>query len=120
MKVVIVDDSVYSIALISLVVKKQGHEVVGEAKNGQEAIQMIKELNPDVVTLDNMLSDMDGIDIILNLKGEFDPNKIIVISGSNDLATQRKYKRTGVKEILEKPFETFELENAMERMLVKL
>ncbi|MCV9389447.1 response regulator [Reichenbachiella ulvae] len=115
MRVLIVDDSVYSIALIGLIVKRKGHEVVGETKNGEEAAAMIKELKPDIVTLDNMLNDIDGTDVLAKLEGDFNPNQFIVISGSYEESVLAEYKKFGITRFLKKPFEPQELEEALEK-----
>ncbi|MCV9389446.1 response regulator [Reichenbachiella ulvae] len=110
MRILIVDDSVYSIGLISLVVKKMGHQVVGEAKNGKEAIKLIKEQKPDIITLDNILHDMKGLEVLAGAGPNFDSSKVIVISGTTQADTLNNYKNLGVTEFLKKPFELHELE----------
>lgn len=116
MRLLIIDDSVYSIALIGLIARKKGYEIVGEAKNGEEAIRMIKDLKPDIVTLDNMLNDMDGTDILKKLNGDYNPYKFIVISGSYEEEVLNQYKKLGIIHFLQKPFEPQELEDVLEKV----
>ncbi|MCV9389448.1 response regulator [Reichenbachiella ulvae] len=116
MRILIVDDSVYSIGLISLVIQKMGHQIVGEAKNGEEAVEMIQNLNPDIITLDNTLLDMKGIDVLKNLGSQFDKSNVILISGTDNPVTLGAYRLMGVTEFLTKPFQPTQLAEAIENI----
>ena len=77
--VLIVDDSLYMRTLIKNAVVEGGYEVVGEAANGEEAIDLALELLPDVITLDNILPDMIGTDILKVYHEEELPSKLIEV-----------------------------------------
>ena len=62
--VLIVDDSLYMRTLIKDALSENGFNIVGEAANGEEAIDLAFELLPDIITLDNILPDMIGTDIL--------------------------------------------------------
>ncbi len=66
--VLIVEDSAYMSAIIKLTLKKAGYKVVGEAVDGKQALELAVKLNPDIITLDNVLPDMFGIEILQKLK----------------------------------------------------
>lgn len=78
--VLIVDDSLYMRTLIRDALESGGFNVVGEAANGEEAIDLAFELQPDIITLDNILPDMIGIDILKVFKEEGLPSKVLMIS----------------------------------------
>ena len=79
--ILIVDDSLYMRTLIKDAVQEAGYQVVGEAANGESAIDQAMELNPDLITLDNILPDMIGTDILRVIKGEESlQSKVIMIS----------------------------------------
>ena len=61
-KVLIVDDAAFMRMMLRDILTKNGFEVVGEADNGKNAVQMYSELKPDVVTMDITMPDMDGIE----------------------------------------------------------
>jgi two-component system chemotaxis response regulator CheY len=69
-KVLVVDDSLYMRTLIKDALAGAGYEIIGMAANGESAIDMAFELQPDIITLDNILPDMLGIDILKVLKEE--------------------------------------------------
>ena len=59
--ILIVDDSRTSRKMLRNLLEENGHVVVGEAKDGQEGVDLAKELNPDVITLDITMPVLDGI-----------------------------------------------------------
>ena len=69
-KVLIVDDSLYMRTVIKDALSNAGFDIVGQAANGEAAIDMAIELQPDLITLDNILPDMLGLDILNVLKEE--------------------------------------------------
>jgi len=59
-RILVVDDSSMMRKMITKILKPPGHIIVGEARNGQEAVEMYKELHPDLVTMDITMKGMDG------------------------------------------------------------
>ena len=79
-KVMIVDDSRVSRAMLSNNLAKTNFEVVAMAKDAAEAIKLYEEYNPDLVTMDMNLPDADGIECSRRICG-IDPGaKIVMIS----------------------------------------
>jgi two-component system, chemotaxis family, chemotaxis protein CheY len=78
--VLVVDDSLYMRTIIKDALETAGYKVVGQAANGEEAIDMAFELKPDIITLDNILPDMVGIDILKVYTNEGLLSKVIMIS----------------------------------------
>ncbi len=61
LRVFIVDDNELARHLVKNVVQSQGLEVCAEARNGQEAVEMVKTLRPDLIILDFMMPEKDGL-----------------------------------------------------------
>ena len=61
MRILVVDDSSMMRKLLAKVLKPRGHLIVGEAKNGIEALELYKTLRPDLVTMDITMDGMDGL-----------------------------------------------------------
>ncbi|MEK6676045.1 MAG: response regulator, partial [Planctomycetota bacterium] len=79
-RVLIVDDSVFMRTMLkNAVAKSPRMDVVGSAQNGQEALQKIKELKPDVVTLDIEMPGVDGIEVLKRVMAE-QPLPIVMVS----------------------------------------
>ena len=81
MKVLVVDDSLYMRSIITDSLTSAGYEVIAQAANGEDAIDLALEHKPDLITLDNILPDMLGIDILRVLKiDEKLESKIVMVS----------------------------------------
>lgn len=103
--VVIVDDSMYMRTLIKDALEGAGYEIIGEAANGESAIDQIMELNPDLVTLDNILPDMIGIDILKVIKEEEAlQSKVIMISAVGQESVIQEGMGIGAEDYIVKPF----------------
>ena len=61
-RVLVVDDAAFMRKMVSDALTKGGHEVVGEAGNGVEAVERYQELKPDLTTLDITMPEKDGLD----------------------------------------------------------
>lgn len=104
-KVLIVDDSMYMRTLINEALVEAGFEVVGQAANGEQAIDMALELQPDLITLDNILPDMIGTDILRVLKEEEKiGSKVIMISAVGQESVIQEGMTLGASDYIVKPF----------------
>jgi two-component system chemotaxis response regulator CheY len=104
-KVLIVDDSMFMRKSIkSALISSGKYDVIGEAANGDQGIELALELNPDIITMDNILPDMLGVDIIKELRKEELQSKIIMISAVGQDNIIDECKRSGANDYLVKPF----------------
>jgi len=102
--VLIVDDSRYMRVLIKEAIEQGGYQVVGEAANGEEAIDKAFELEPDIITLDNILPDMVGSDILKALNEDGLTSKVILISGVGQDEVIQEGLSLGAVDYVTKPF----------------
>ncbi len=79
-KIMLVDDSELFYNFIKEVLKREEIEIVW-ARSGKEALEKYRSVRPDLVMVDIILSDMNGVDLIEKLKKEHRDAKIVVISG---------------------------------------
>ena len=77
-KVLLVDDSRSSRMIIEKVVKKLGHEVIGQAEDGEKGFEAYKELKPDLVLSDVEMPNLDGHGMVKRII-EFDPDASIAM-----------------------------------------
>ena len=106
-KVLVVDDSMFVKKQIGQILASEGFEVAAEASNGEEAIEMYKELYPkiDVVTMDITMPKMDGVTALEKII-EFDKDaRIVMVSalGKQDLV--KKSFMLGAKNYIIKPLD---------------
>lgn len=102
--VLIVDDSRYMRVLIREAIEQGEYNVIGEAATGEEAIDMAIELEPDVITLDNILPDMEGSDILKALNEDGLKSKVILISGVGQEEVIQEGLALGAVDYVTKPF----------------
>ncbi len=103
--VLIIDDSMYMRTLISTALKGTGkYEIVGQAGTGSEGVEMALEEEPDIITLDNILPDMIGLDIVKELRAEGLESKIIMISAVGQDDVVEEARKNGANDYLVKPF----------------
>lgn len=107
--VLIVDDSLYMRTLIKDALEKGGYQVIGQACNGEEAIDMAFELQPDIITLDNILPDMIGTDILKVYKEEGLQSKVFMISAVGQESVINEGLALGAKAYVVKPFTSEQL-----------
>lgn len=112
-KVLIVDDSGYTRRVISKALTKAGYEIIGEAESGEAAIDMAIEMHPDVITLDNILPDMLGLDILRVIKKEGLQTVVIMISAVAQQSTISDGLKLGASKYIVKPFTPGDVVNAV-------
>ena len=115
--VLIVDDSIYMRSLIKSTLEDNGYKVVGEAHNGETAIDQALELKPDLITLDNILPDMMGFEILKVIKGEGLQSKIIMVSAVGQQTVVNKGVELGASEYIVKPFTPDDLMKVVDKVM---
>lgn len=117
--VLIVDDSIYMRSLIKSALEGAGYEVIGEAPNGETAIDLALETQPDLITLDNILPDMMGFEILKVLKEEAVGAKVIMVSAVGQQTVVNKGISLGASEYIVKPFTEEDLLKVVEKVMAE-
>ena len=103
-KILIADDAMFMRLSLKSMLERHGFEIVGEAENGEEAIEKYKLLKPDIVTLDITMPVMDGLEALKQIKN-FDQNaKVIMISSMGQETIVREAVVSGALGFIVKPF----------------
>jgi len=114
-RVLITDDSMLMRHMIADTLKKDGWEVVGCAADSDQAIAMYKEYRPDVVTLDIVMPDTNGLQTLEGII-EFDPNaKVVVVSALSKTNLISEAIRKGAQDFISKPFLPEQLQEMMRK-----
>jgi two-component system chemotaxis response regulator CheY len=117
MKLMIVDDSNIMRRRIERSQQFEELELVGTACNGLEAIEMFRKMDPDVVTMDLTMPQMDGIECIENIVKIKPAVRILVISALADKATAVEAMEKGANGFLNKPFTDRQLNEAIAELI---
>lgn len=101
----VVDDAIFMRVVLKKILTEAEFTVVGEAGNGLQAIDMAQLLQPDIVTLDITMPELDGIEAIEKIL-EVSPNtKIIMCSAMGQQSKVVESIKKGAKDFIVKPFE---------------
>ena len=103
-RILIVDDSFYMRTMLKNMLTDAGYEVVGEAPNGQTALELAKETKPDLVTLDVILPDNTGLDVLKGIKKDQPDMKIIIVSAVGQEVIVHEAIENGALAYIVKPF----------------
>ena len=113
----IVDDSNIIRRKIERTSDNSQFSIVGCASNGLEALDLVKQFKPDVITMDLTMPKMDGIECIENIMKITPKVKILVVSALSDKATGIEALEKGARGFLCKPFEDNDLANALKELV---
>ncbi len=97
--------------LTSVLQMTAGVKVVGMAENGQEAVEQVKKVNPDIVLMDLEMPIMDGLKATQEIKSLKLGTRVIVLSLHSGEATRRKVRLSGADGFVEKGTPVQELQN---------
>ena len=113
----IVDDAMFMRSMLKDILLKEGHEIVGEAGSGDEAILKYDQLRPDIVTMDIVMPGMDGLEAVEGII-EKDPNaKIIMCSALGQQQMVIDALQAGAKEYIVKPFQPLIIVETLKKVL---
>ena len=102
--VLVVDDSALIRKVLIKMLNENGYQVVGEAENGQEGVELYKELEPDIVTLDITMPVMDGVTALKLIK-EHNPEALVaMISAAGQKDKLMEALKEGAELFFTKPF----------------
>ena len=90
------DHTIFRQGLRMLLEQEDDIEVVGEAANGNEAIELVKKLKPDIILLDIAMPEMDGLKVAQKLKKTLPETKIIVLTSYSDDQFLFEFLKVGV------------------------
>ncbi len=118
-KILIVDDSAFMRAMLRGILEPSGFEVVGEAGNGREGVDLFEELKPDVVTMDMVMPEMGGMEALQTIRGRNPNAKIVIVSAVDQRENLLEAIRSGATEYIVKPFDEACVLKAINRALGK-
>jgi two-component system chemotaxis response regulator CheY len=108
-RILIVDDSRTSRKVLRGILEADGHEVIGEAPDGEQGAKLYSELKPDVVTLDITMPVLDGIGALQKIKEFDDSAKVIMVTAAGQKSKMVEAVKFGATEFVAKPFDQEQL-----------
>lgn len=117
-KILIVDDEPNILLSLDLLMRRNGYDVF-VARNGQEALELLKEQNPDLIILDIMMPDVDGYEIcrIIKSSEQYKKCKVVFLSAKSKESDIEFGLSVGADAYLTKPFSTRMLVQKIKELL---
>lgn len=104
-EILTVDDTEIMILKLQNILEDEGHDIVGKAQNGVQAVEKYQELDPDLVTMDITMPEMDGIEAVKKITDIDASATIIMVSAMGKKQKVLDAVKAGAEDFIVKPFE---------------
>ena len=116
-RVLVVDDAAFMRKMVSDALSKAGHEVIGEACNGAEAVESFRALKPELTTLDITMPEKDGLQALGEIM-TLDPTaRVIMCSALGQESKVLESIKLGARDFVAKPFQPARVQEAVAKAL---
>lgn len=102
--IVIAEDNDMMRSILRGMLRGEEYDVVGEAGNGTAAVDMVKRLKPDIVCMDVIMPEKNGIDALCEIKASLPETEVIMVTGNSDPETVQESIQNGASGFIIKPF----------------
>ncbi len=116
-RILVVDDAAFMRMMLKDILEKNDFEVIGEAENGQMAVDKYKELEPDLVTMDITMPEMDGIEAVKHIRSLDANARVVMCSAMGQQAMVIDAIQAGAKDFVVKPFQPERVVEAVSKAL---
>ena len=118
--VVIAEDNDMMRAILRSMLRGEHYNVIGEASNGQAAVDMVKSLKPDLVCMDVVMPEKNGIEALAEIKALNRNTKVIMVTGNSDQETVQESIQNGASGFIIKPFNTARVLDTLDKVCSKI
>ncbi|HIG68743.1 MAG TPA: response regulator [Myxococcales bacterium] len=118
-RVLIADDASFMRQMIREIIEPEGYEVVGEATNGMEAVELYLKLQPDLVTMDIVMPKRSGIEAVRGILAEDPLAQVVMCSALGQETLVMEALHAGAKNFIVKPFKPDAVLSTLDRLLEK-
>jgi two-component system, chemotaxis family, chemotaxis protein CheY len=115
-KVLFVDDSSFMRTILKGIILKEPFELAGEAANGREAVELYQQLKPDLVTMDIVMPEVDGIEAVKQIRAMDSNANIIMVSAMGQQSMVIDAIQAGARDFIIKPFHPPRVLEALKRV----
>jgi two-component system chemotaxis response regulator CheY len=103
-RVLIVDDNDMTRETLRVILRSEGYSVVGEAMDGDHAVDMAEKLKPDLILLDVLMPKVSGIEALRNIRLVLPHVKVLMVTSNKDQETVAEAVKIGISGYIVKPF----------------
>ena len=115
--ILVAEDEVLTRLDIRGMLERAGHVVCGECGNGRKAVELARQLLPDLALLDIMMPEMDGIEALKGIKGIDANAKVVMCSAMGQQGMVMDAIRAGAADFIVKPFDTDRVIKALDKVI---
>ena len=114
--IMIVDDNDMMRSILRGMLRGEAYEVVGEARNGVLAVEMADRLKPDIVCLDVMMPEKNGIEALVEIKAARPETAVVMITSNADADTVQQSIGNGASGFIIKPFNAARVLDTLQKL----
>ncbi|MED4602226.1 response regulator [Paenibacillus validus] len=115
--IMIVDDSAFMRLILKDMIQKSGHRLAGEAENGWTAVQTYREVDPDLVIMNIIMPDLNGIEALKKIKSIHPSAKVVMCSAMGNQYYVIESIQAGAIDFIMKPFDEARMIHAIHKAL---
>jgi two-component system chemotaxis response regulator CheY len=116
-KVLIVDDALFMRNMLRNIFSESGFDVVGEAQNGNEGIEMFQSLKPDLVTMDIVMPEKNGIEALKEIMAVDGGARVVICSALGQESLIMEALEAGARDFIVKPFKPAKVIEVAQKVL---
>ncbi|MBI4740929.1 MAG: response regulator [Betaproteobacteria bacterium] len=114
-KVLIVDDNDLMRTLLRGILRHEEYQIIGEAKNGVIALDLVERLKPDIICMDVMMPEMDGLAALQSIKAAHPEIIVVMITGNASVENVQGSIQGGASGFIVKPFNAAKVLGTLDR-----
>ena len=118
--IVIVDDNDMMRSILRSMLRGDAFEVIGEARNGLLAVEMAGRLKPDIVCLDVIMPEKNGLDALCEIKVARPETQVVMITSNADPETVQESIQNGASGFIIKPFNAARVLDTLEKVALRI
>ncbi len=118
--IVIVDDNDMMRSILRSMLRGDVYEVIGEARNGVLAVEMAGRLKPDIVCLDVIMPEKNGLDALCEIKVARPETEVVMITSNADPETVQESIQNGASGFIIKPFNAARVFDTLEKVALRI
>lgn len=119
-KILIVDDNDLMRTLLRGILRSENCQVIGEARNGSIALDSIARNKPDIVFLDVVMPEMDGLEALQNIKSKHPEIVVVMITGNPSKENVEESIQGGASGFIIKPFNSAKVLDTLNRVMLEI
>jgi len=116
LSVIIADDNDMMRSILRGMLRGEEYDVIGEARNGLSAVEMIERLKPDIVCMDVVMPEKNGVEALCEIKARLPEIEVIMVTSNSDPETVQESIQNGASGFIIKPFNAARVLDTLEKI----